>query len=83
MAKIFSVVSGNGGVGKSTVCCHLARAMASHGEKTLVAEMNSGFRTLDVFFNIDQIVYDFGDIVEKRCDVFEAIQNVKSFWFTN
>ena len=81
MAKIFSVVSGNGGVGKSTVCCHLARAMASHGEKTLVAEMNSGFRTLDVFFNIDQIVYDFGDIVEKRCDVFEAIQNVKNCEF--
>ena len=81
MAKIFSVVSGNGGVGKSTVCCHLARAMASHGEKTLVAEMNSGFRTLDVFFNIDHIVYDFGDIVEKRCDVFEAIQNVKNCEF--
>ncbi len=81
MAKIFSVVSGNGGAGKSTVCCHLARAMALHGEKTLVVEMNSGFRTLDVFFNIDQIVYDFGDVVEKRCDVFEAIQNVKNCEF--
>lgn len=77
MARIFSVASGNGGVGKSTVCCHLARVMAEHGEKTLVIEMGSGFRTLDIFFNIDQIVYDFRDVVEKRCDVFEAIQSVK------
>ena len=81
MAKIFSVVSGNGGVGKSTVCCHLARAMALHGEKTLVVEMSPGFRMLDVFFNIDQIVYDFGDVIEKRCDVFEATQNVKNCEF--
>ena len=81
MAKIFSVVSGNGGVGKSTVCCHLARAMASHGEKTLVVEMSPGFRMLDVFFNIDQIVYDFGDVIEKRCDVLEAIQSVKDCEF--
>lgn len=78
MAKIFSVASGGGGVGKSTVCCHLARAMAEHGEKTLVVEMGFGFRTLDVFFNIDQIVYDLGDVIEKRCDVFEAIQGVKN-----
>ena len=78
MAKIFSVASGSGGVGKSTVCCHLARAMAEHGEKTLVVEMGFGFRTLDVFFNIDQIVYDLGDVIEKRCDVFEAIQGVKN-----
>lgn len=77
MAKIFSVASGKGGVGKSTVCCHLARSMANHGEKTLIIEMNSGFRGLDVFLNIDQIVYDFGDVVEKRCDVFDAIQSVK------
>lgn len=77
MAKIFSVASGKGGVGRSTICCHLARAMAENKEKTLVIEMGSGFRTLDVFFNIDQIVYDFGDVVEKRCDVFEAIQSVK------
>lgn len=81
MAKIFSVVSGKGGVGKSTVCCHLARAMAGHGEKTLVVEMGFGFRTLDVFFNIDQIVYDLGDVVEKKCDVFEAIQSVKDCEF--
>lgn len=81
MAKIFSVASGNGGVGKSTVCCHLARTMAERGEKTLVVEMGFGFRTLDVFFNIDQIVYDFGDVVEKRCDALEAIQNVKDCEF--
>ena len=76
MAKIFSVVSGKGGVGKSTVCCHLARSMAEHGEKTLIIEMDCGFRGLDVFLSIDRIVYDFGDVVEKRCDVFDAIQNV-------
>lgn len=77
MAKIFSVASGKGGVGKSTVCCHLARSMAWHGEKTLIIEMGCGFRGLDVFLNIDQIVYDFGDVVEKRCDVFDAIHSVK------
>ena len=81
MAKIFSVVSGKGGVGKSTICCHLARAMAEHCEKTLIVEMNCGFRGLDVFLDIDQIVYDFGDVARKRCDVFDAIHNVKDCEF--
>lgn len=78
MAKIFSIASGKGGVGKSTICCHLARAMASCGEKTLIIETDCGLRGLDIILNTPQIVYDIGDFVGGTCELSDAIQTVEN-----
>ena len=79
MAKIFSIASGKGGVGKSTVSCHLAKSMAGHGEKTIIIETDCGFRGLDIILNIDQIVYDIGDFISGNCELDDAIQPVENF----
>ena len=79
MAKIFSIASGKGGVGKSTISCHLAKSMANYGEKTIVIETDCGLRGLDIILGIDQIVFDIGDIILGNCELFDAIQTVENF----
>ena len=79
MAKIFSIASGKGGVGKSTISCHLAKSMAGHGEKTIIIETDCGLRCLDIILGIDQIVYDIGDFISGNCEIFDAIQPVENF----
>ena len=79
MAKIFSIASGKGGVGKSTISCHLAKSMAGHGERTIIIETDCGFRGMDIILNIDQVVYDIGDFISGNCELVDAIQIVENF----
>ncbi len=76
MAKIVLVASGKGGAGKSTVSALLGEALAVKGHKTLVIELDSGLRSLDVALGVpDSIVFDMGDIVRRSCNIPDAITN--------
>ena len=74
MKKIIAVASGKGGVGKSTICCHLGKALADRVEKTILIETDAGLRGLDIFLNVKDIVYDLGDYLEGNCSLKQAIQ---------
>ncbi len=74
MAEKIIVVSGKGGVGKSSVSFGLASALVSMGKKVLLIDADMGFRSLDLIMNIgSQVVYNWVDVIENRCDVFQAI----------
>lgn len=74
MAKIILVASGKGGAGKSTVSALLGEAFASKKHKTLVIELDSGLRSLDVAFGVtENIVFDLGDIIRGSCDLGDAV----------
>lgn len=63
MAKVILVASGKGGVGKSTVSALLGQALAAAGHKTLLAELDSGLRSLDVALGVaESVAFDMGDI---------------------
>lgn len=66
--KRFVVVSGKGGVGKSTICAALGLATARHGRRTVIAELNtrekapiffgkrpSGYETREIYPNLYSI----------------------------
>lgn len=74
MKKIIAIASGKGGVGKSTICCHLGKALADKVEKTILIETDAGLRGLDIFLNVKDIVYDLGDFLEGNCSLKQAIQ---------
>lgn len=74
MAEKILVISGKGGVGKSSVSVGLANAMCSMGKSVLLVDADVGFRSLDLIMNIgSQVVYNWLDIIENRCSFSQAV----------
>ena len=58
-ATITMVTSGKGGTGKSTVAVHLAVQLAKLGRQTLLVELDSGLRSVDIISGVyGRTVYD-------------------------
>ena len=65
MSKVFTVVSGKGGVGKSTFCANVAISLAGQNKKVLLIDGDAGLRSLDLLLSVDSmVVYDWLDIIE-------------------
>lgn len=65
MAKVVTVTSGKGGVGKTTATANVAMALAALGEKVVCIDADIGLRNLDVILGLEnRIVYDLVDVVE-------------------
>lgn len=66
--EVCAVVSGKGGVGKSTLTFFLANILAGGKNRSIILDFNSGFRSIDVFFRAEkEIVYDISDVLAGRC----------------
>ena len=69
MAEKIFVFSGKGGVGKSTITAAVSKSLSSCGEKVLCIDADVGFKSLDLMLNTGkQVVYNWLDIIEERCD---------------
>lgn len=74
MGKMFAVMSGKGGVGKSTLSAALAVYYARSGLNTILLDGDVGLRCADLMLDVqDKVVYDLGDLVEKRCAAEQAL----------
>lgn len=74
MARIILVASGKGGSGKSTVSALLGEAFGFTKSRTLIIELDSGLRGLDVALGVtDKILFDMGDIIRGSCDIRDAV----------
>src|SRR4030065_472458 len=74
VAKVITVTSGKGGVGKTTATANLAAAMAAEGKKGVCIDADIGLRNLDVVLGLEnRIVYDLVDVVEGRCRLRQAM----------
>jgi septum site-determining protein MinD len=73
-AKVITITSGKGGVGKTTVTANLAAALAMLGKKVVALDADIGLRNLDVVMGLEnRIVYDLVDVVEGRCRLRQAM----------
>lgn len=74
MAKIYTVISGKGGVGKSTFCVNIAFSLAEKGKKVLLIDGDITLRSLDLLLNLEEnLVYDWSDIICNRCSKYAPI----------
>lgn len=74
MAQKILVLSGKGGVGKSSVSVGLANALCSMGKSVLLVDADVGFRSLDLIMNIGaRVVYNWLDVIEGRCSFSQAV----------
>jgi septum site-determining protein MinD len=73
-AKVVTVTSGKGGVGKTTATANLGAALAENGQKVVCIDADIGLRNLDVVMGLEnRIVYDLVDAVEGRCRLRQAM----------
>jgi len=73
-AKVLTVTSGKGGVGKTTLTANLGVALAMQGQRVVVIDADVGLRNLDVMLGLEnRIVYDLVDVIEGRCRLRQAL----------
>ncbi len=79
-AKIVTITSGKGGVGKTTATANISVALAQLGQKVVCIDSDIGLRNLDVVLGLEnRIVYDLVDVIEGRCRVRQAMIKDKRF----
>lgn len=79
-AKVVTVTSGKGGVGKTTATANLGVALARMGKRVIIVDADIGLRNLDVVMGLEnRIVYDLVDVVEGRCKLRQAMIKHKQF----
>jgi septum site-determining protein MinD len=73
-ARVVTVTSGKGGVGKTTAAANIGVALASAGQRVVCIDADIGLRNLDVVMGLEnRIVYDLVDVVEGRCKLRQAM----------
>lgn len=74
MGRKIAVVSGKGGVGKTTIVAGIGMALAKSGANVCLVDLDVGLNNLDILFNIEnKIVYDLGDCLSLRCRIKQAL----------
>ena len=73
-ARVITITSGKGGVGKTTISANLAVALGMQGKRVVVVDADVGLRNLDVMLGLEnRIVYDLVDVIEGRCRLRQAL----------
>jgi septum site-determining protein MinD len=73
-AKIVTITSGKGGVGKTTATANIGVALAALGFKVVCIDGDIGLRNLDVVMGLEnRIVYDLVDVIEGRSRLRQAL----------
>ncbi len=73
-ARIITITSGKGGVGKTTTTANLGVALALLGQRIAAIDADIGLRNLDVIMGLEnRVVYDLVDVVEGRCRLRQAL----------
>jgi septum site-determining protein MinD len=73
-ARVITITSGKGGVGKTTTTANLGVALAMMGQRVVTIDADIGLRNLDVVMGLEnRIVYDLVDAVEGHCRLRQAL----------
>lgn len=79
-ARVITITSGKGGVGKTTTTANLGVALARVGKRVVLIDADIGLRNLDVVMGLEnRIVYDLVDVIEGRCKLRQAMIKHKQF----
>ncbi len=74
LGEIICVVSGKGGVGKTTVVANLALSFAMRDKKVVCIDCDAGLNNLDLTLGLEgKTVFDLADVLEERCPVHKAL----------
>lgn len=73
-ARVITITSGKGGVGKTTTTANLSVALGVLGQRVVAVDADIGLRNLDVLMGLEnRIVYDIVDVAEGYCRLRQAL----------
>jgi septum site-determining protein MinD len=73
-AKVVTITSGKGGVGKTTTTANIGVALARINQRVVLIDADIGLRNLDIVMGLEnRIVYDLVDVIEGRCKLRQAM----------
>ncbi len=73
-AKIITVTSGKGGVGKTTSSAAVATGLALKGKKTVVVDFDVGLRNLDLIMGCERrVVFDVINVIQGEAKLNQAL----------
>ena len=74
MGEIVGIISGKGGVGKTTLCARLAAALCASGKKVLCIDGDTGMKNLDLVLGAEsRTVFDLDDVLSGRTPFDKAV----------
>ena len=74
MCEVIAIVSGKGGVGKSTLARAAGLALSRSGKKVCLIDLDMGLRSLDILLGLqDRVVFDLADLGEGMCRLKQAL----------
>jgi septum site-determining protein MinD len=74
LAKVITVTSGKGGVGKTTTSAAISTGLAQRGHKTVVIDFDVGLRNLDLIMGVERrVVYDFINVINGDANLNQAL----------
>lgn len=80
LGKTIVIASGKGGTGKTMFSANLGATMAKRGRRTVLVDMDTGLRNLDLYLGLENnVVYDVSDVLNGVCRIKQALIKDKSF----
>ncbi len=80
LGKTIVIASGKGGTGKTMFSANLGATMARRGRRTVLVDMDTGLRNLDLYLGLENnVVYDVSDVLNGVCRIKQALVKDKSF----
>lgn len=74
MGEIICIVSGKGGVGKTTLCAYLALSLAMKDRKVVCIDCDKGLNNLDITLGLEEkTIFDLSDVLSERCPLHKAL----------
>lgn len=74
MGIVIAVISGKGGVGKTTASANLGLGIAQNGKTCVLVDFDIGQRNLDMILGLEnRVVYDMVQVMEEEASVKQAL----------
>ncbi len=79
MSKIIAVISGKGGVGKTTTTANVGLGIAKNGHRCVVVDFDIGQRNLDMILGLEnRVVYDMIQVMDGEAKLDQALIKSKA-----